>query len=265
MKSCITTLLKDNSDGLSLKDLRKKVVKQYLTQHSDTEMQPKRKQEAKALYDDEVKKLTEKLKILIEGDVVRLNQSSSEKKEKKEKDDKKGKKDKKDKKRKRDAGGDDEAEIVVEPKKVKQSTKNAEKESKVDLKQTPEVSVTTPVVPVVAVVPQKKKQGGSGDAPKSEAKKTKTRKEKSEKVGFNVEAVPKTDINPLTGKKLKKRSKEAYERRKARFLNVKNLDSRNKRAQAEFGANKKWLNSASTGTNTSTTTAAEPAPTYTSF
>jgi hypothetical protein len=107
--------------------------------------------------------------------------------------------------------------------------------------------------------PIKASSDGKDEVPKEATKSAK--KNKSEKIGFNVNAVPAKDINPLTGKKLKKRSKEAYERRKARYLAVKQLDSRNKRAQAEFEANQKWLNS----TPSASSSINNVAPTYSSF
>ena len=52
---------------------------------------------------------------------------------------------------------------------------------------------------------------------------------------------------------------------------MKKLDSRNKRAQAEFDANKRWMDSGSTSSTTTATSAAAaaadttPATTYSSF
>ena len=256
MKSCITTLLKENSEGISSKDLRKQAVKGYLSENSQTEMQPKRKQEAKAQFDKELKKLTEKGKIETTNDIVRLIDS----KEKKEKKDKKDKKEKKDKKRKRE---EEEEDAVVKEEDEPASKKSKEKTIVSNPTAAPETTET--VEPPLETTE------------KSEEKKEKAKKKKvkTEKIGFNVVALPKKDpeINPLTGKKLKKRSKEAYERRKARFLMVKNLDSRNKRAQAEFDANKRWMNSGSgTGTavaipssSSTTTTTPEPVPLYFRF
>lgn len=242
MKNCITTLLKDNCEGLCCKELQKKSVKVYLSQHSETEMQPKRKQEAKSLYDEVLTKLADKGKVLTEGDIVKICESKTSKKDKKDKHDKK---EKKEKKRKRD--NDDALDESVGA-----ATKEVATNGSTD-----EDLVATPAPPTpVSEGNEKKKQ----------------KRVKSEKIGFNVDGGANVDINPHTGKKLKKRSKEAYERRKARYLLVKKLDSRNKRQQGEFEANKRWMNSGKPSSEafppsvtSSYTPAADPAPTYTSF
>ena len=220
MKSIIKNILMQNKEGLSSKDLKKKCVKEYLSQNNlEKDDDEKGKKVAKIKYKEEVNKLLERGKIVNKDDIIAL----------KGKDEKKTKKDKKKRKR-------DDEEKQEDGSKSESNNLNDNGTEKHDHDTMEGIST------------KKHKHNhihAGSNAAENRAETVKSApngKEKSTSKGFNLGKAP--DINPITGKKLKKRSKEAYERRRKRYLMVKKLDSRNKRAQEEFAANKEWISSA---------------------
>ena len=239
MKKIISAILSDaahkreEQEGMNREELQKRAVKSYLQEKRKNEeddedgesksakkVRKEAKKKAKNSFEESLKKLLTKEKVIELGNVVMLKKgkggeekSCSNKKKKKEKE----------KEEKEEDVNRKKEEIVF-----------AGKESK---------TMASGDLDEGNVVKQKSEQTESLETSTC-SRKRKRQADESENCNVGILTTkPKnakakdllaSGLNPITGKKLKKRSKEAYARRRARYLAVKKLDSRNNRAQEEF-------------------------------